>query len=137
MQIDEALDVIRTQHHAVLATRRRDGAPAMTPVTANVDADGKVIISTRQTTQKVRNLRRHRYAWLCVLPDGFYGGRWIQVEGPVDILTLPEAMEPLVDYYRRTAGEHPDWADYRAAMTRDQRVLLRLSVVRAGPNHFH
>jgi PPOX class probable F420-dependent enzyme len=97
-----------------------------------VDADGKVIISSRQTAYKVRNLRRDPRAWLCVLPDGFYG-RWIHVSGTAEILQLPEAMEPLVEYYRSTAGEHPDWADYRAAMTRDQRVLIRLTVTAAGP----
>jgi PPOX class probable F420-dependent enzyme len=132
MEIDEALDVIRTQHHAVLATARADGTPAMTPVDANVDGDGKVVISSRQTAYKVRNLRRDPRAWLCVLPDGFYG-RWIQVSGTAEILDLPAAMEPLVEYYRSTAGEHPDWDDYRAAMERDQRVLIRLTVTTAGP----
>ena len=133
MEIAEALEVIRTQHHAVLATSRADGTPAMTPVDANVDAEGKVVISSRQTAYKVRNLRRDPRAWLCVLPDGFYG-RWLQVAGTAEILDLPEAMEPLVEYYRTTAGEHPDWADYRAAMERDRRVLIRLSVTSAGPD---
>jgi PPOX class probable F420-dependent enzyme len=133
MEIAEALEVIRTQHHAVLATSRADGTPAMTPVDANVDADGLVVISSRQTAYKVRNLRRDPRVWLCVLPDDFYG-RWIQVTGTAQILDLPEAMEPLVDYYRTTAGEHPDWADYRAAMERDQRVLIRITVTGAGPD---
>jgi hypothetical protein len=57
----------------------------------------------------------------------------VQVEGPVEIVSLPDAMEPLVDYYRRISGEHPDWADYRAVMERDRRVILRLTVERAGP----
>jgi PPOX class probable F420-dependent enzyme len=133
MEIDEALEVIRTQHHAVLATLRADGTPAMTPVTANVDDDGAVVISTRQTAYKVRNLRRDPRGWLCVLPDGFYG-RWIQVAGTFEIVELPEAMQGLIDYYRSTAGEHPDWAEYRAAMEHDQRVLLRMTVTAAGPN---
>jgi PPOX class probable F420-dependent enzyme len=133
MEIAEALEVIRTQHHAVLATSRADGTPAMTPVDANVDAERLVVISSRQTAYKVRNLRRDPRAWLCVLPDGFYG-RWIQVAGTAEILELPAAMEPLVDYYRTTAGEHPDWADYRAAMERDRRVLIRVTVTSAGPD---
>jgi PPOX class probable F420-dependent enzyme len=133
MEIDEALEVIRTQHHAVLATLRADGTPAMTPVTANVDDDGAVVISTRQTAYKVRNLRRDPRGWLCVLPDGFYG-RWIQVAGTIEIVELPEAMQGLIDYYRSTAGEHPDWAEYRAAMEHDQRVLLKMTVTAAGPN---
>jgi PPOX class probable F420-dependent enzyme len=133
MELDEALEVIRTQHHAVLATSRADGTPAMTPVTANVDDDGKVVISTRATAYKVRNLRRDPRAWLCVLPDGFYG-RWIQVAGTAEIVELPDAMDGLIAYYRSTAGEHPDWADYRRAMVADQRVLVRLTVTAAGPN---
>ncbi len=133
MDLDEAREVIRNQHHAVLATYRRDGSPQLSPVTATVDAEGYVVISSRRPAYKVRNLRRDPRAYLCVFPDGFYG-RWVQVDGRVNVIDLPDAMEPLVDYYRRVAGEHPDWDDYRAAMVRDQRVLLRLGIERAGPD---
>jgi PPOX class probable F420-dependent enzyme len=133
MDIDEARDLIRTQHHAVLATYRRDGRPQLSPVTAGVDGDGYVVISTRQTAYKVRNLRRDPRAYLCVFPDAFYG-RWVQVDGRVTVIDLPDALEPLVDYYRGISGEHPDWADYRAAMVRDRRVLVRLAIERAGPD---
>jgi PPOX class probable F420-dependent enzyme len=133
MDLDEARAVVSEQHHAVLATLRRDGTPQMSPVVATVDGQGRVVISTRQTAFKVRNLRRDPRAWLCVLPDGFYG-RWIQVGGLVRIVELPEAMEPLVDYYRRVSGEHPDWDDYRTAMERDQRVLLQIELMSAGPD---
>jgi PPOX class probable F420-dependent enzyme len=133
MDLDEARAVVSEQHHAVLATLRRDGTPQMSPVVATVDGQGRVVISTRQTAFKVRNLRRDPRAWLCVLPDGFYG-RWIQVGGSVRIVELPEAMEPLVDYYRRVSGEHPDWHDYRTAMERDQRVLLQIELISAGPD---
>jgi len=69
---------------------------------------------------------------VCVLSDRFFG-EWHTVDGPVEIVSLPEAMEPLVDYYRRAVGEHPDWDDYRAAMERERRVLLRLAIERSGP----
>jgi PPOX class probable F420-dependent enzyme len=134
VDFDTARELIRSQHHGVFATMRADGTPALTPITVNVDDEGHVIVSTRQTAYKVRNLRRDPRAYLCVFPDTFYGGTWIQVDGTVEILDLPDAMEPLVDYYRRTAGEHPDWDDYRAAMIRDQRVLLRMTITRAGPD---
>jgi hypothetical protein len=65
--------------------------------------------------------------------DGFYGD-WVQVEGTAEIIELPEAMDLLIDYYRRASGEHPDWDDYRAAMERDKRVVVRLEIERAGPN---
>jgi PPOX class probable F420-dependent enzyme len=134
MDHDEARAVIRDQHHAVLTTMRRDGTPQMSPVAAAVDGEGRVAISSRETAYKVANLRRDPRAWLCVLPDTFFGGRWIQVEGNVEILSLPDAMEPLIDYYRSVGGEHPDWADYRAAMERERRVLVRLDITRAGPD---
>ncbi|MDQ2883808.1 MAG: PPOX class F420-dependent oxidoreductase [Actinomycetota bacterium] len=134
MDLDEARAVVAEQHHAVLTTLRSDGTPQMSPVAAAVDGTGRVVVSTRKTAFKVRNLRRDPRAWLCVLPDGFYGGRWVQVGGSVRIVELPEAMEGLVDYYRRVSGEHPDWDDYRAAMERDQRVLLQVELTSAGPD---
>ena len=133
MDVSAALDLIRQHHRAVLATTRADGTTQMSPVTAGVDDRGRVEISTRETAYKVRHLRALPYAALCVFTDRFFGD-WVQVEGPVDIVPLPDAMEPLVEYYRRISGEHPDWADYRAAMERDRRVMLRMTVERAGPN---
>ena len=133
MDIEGALAFIRENHRAVLATRRADGLPQLSPVMAVVDDEGRVCISSRETAMKTKNLRRDPQASLCVLNDGFFGD-FVQVEGPVTVVSLPEAMEPLVDYYRRaTGGEHPDWDEYRAAMERERRVVLRLSPTRAGP----
>jgi PPOX class probable F420-dependent enzyme len=133
MDLDEARAVLTEQHHAVLATMRRDGTPQMSPVLATVDGAGWIVISSRQTAFKVRNLRRDPRAWLCVLPDSFFG-RWIQVAGMAQIVELPAAMPGLEDYYRRISGEHPDWADYRAAMQRERRVLVRIELSSAGPD---
>jgi PPOX class probable F420-dependent enzyme len=134
MDLDDARDLLRRQHRAVLATWRSDGTPQLSPVTVGVDEEGYAVISSRQTAYKVKNLRRDPRAYLCVFPDSFFGGRWVQIDGTVTVVELPEAMEPLVQYYRRISGEHPDWADYRAAMVRDQRVLLRIQIARAGPD---
>lgn len=133
MDLDEARAVIREQPKAVLATLRGDGTPQMSPVLAAVHDDGAVLVSTRETALKVRNLRRDARLWLCVLPDGFFG-RWIQVEGRAEIVSLPAAMDGLVDYYRRLSGEHENWDDYRAAMEREGRVLVRVALDRAGPD---
>jgi PPOX class probable F420-dependent enzyme len=133
MDLDAARAVVAEQHQAVLATVRSDGTPQMSPVSVAVDADGYIVISSRQAAYKVRNLRRDPRAYVCVLPDGFFG-RWIQIEGRATIVELPAAMEPLVDYYRRISGEHPDWDDYRAAMEREQRVVIRIEPTRAGPD---
>jgi len=133
MDLNEARAVIAEQHRAVLATMRRDGTPQMSPVGATVDGQGRVVVSSRQTAFKVRNLRRDPRVWLCVLSDDFFG-RWIQVGGSARIVELPEAMDALVDYYRRMSGEHPDWDDYRAAMQRERRVLLQIELTAAGPD---
>lgn len=133
MDLDRARAVVAAQHRAVLATSRKDGTPQMSPVFVTVDDDGRLVVSSRQRAMKTRNVRRDPRAWLCVLPDGFFG-EWIQVEGTVTVLELPEAMEPLVAYYRSISGEHPDWDDYRAEMEREERVLLVITPTRAGPD---
>src|SRR5436309_12735030 len=107
MDLDEARDLVRQQHHAVLATFRRDGTPQLSPVTVGVDEAGYAVISSRQTAYKVRNLRRDPRAYLCVFPDTFFGGRWVQVDGSVTVVDLPEAMEPVVAHYRRRPRQHP------------------------------
>jgi PPOX class probable F420-dependent enzyme len=133
MDVVEAIEYIRNHNRAVLATTRADGTPQLSPVTVVVDDDGRVVISTRETAVKVRNLRRDSRAWLCVVDDAFFGP-WVQVSGPVEIVSLPEAMQPLVDYYRTAAGEHPDWDEYRAAMTLERRCVVRITPTEAGPN---
>jgi PPOX class probable F420-dependent enzyme len=132
MDLDDARAVLAEQHHAVMAATKPDGTPQLSPVLVAVDADGRAMVSTREAAYKVRNLRRDPRTWLCVLPDGFFG-RWIQVAGTADLVSLPDAMDGLVDYYRRISGEHPDWDDYRAAMTRERRVLIRVTLTTAGP----
>jgi PPOX class probable F420-dependent enzyme len=132
MDLEAALTFIRQNHRGVLATTRGDGSTQMSPVTAGVDEQGRVEISTRETAYKVRHLKGLPYASYCGLADGFFG-EWVHVEGPVEVVSLPDAMEPLVDYYRRISGEHPDWDEYRAAMESDKRCLLRINVERAGP----
>ena len=120
-------------HRAVLATARADGRPQLSPVLASVDDQGRVLISTRETAIKTKNLTRDPRASLCGLNDGFFGD-WIQAEGTAEVIHLPAAMDLLVDYYRQTSGEHPDWDDYRDAMRLQRRVILRITITRAGPD---
>ena len=132
MDISEALDFVRRHSHGVLATRRRSGDAQQSPVLAVADDAGRVLISTRETSVKVRNLRRTPRASLCQVTDRFFGP-WVQITGPVEIVSLPEAMDLLVDYYRRAAGEHEDWDEYRAAMVAERRCVLVLTPEEAGP----
>jgi PPOX class probable F420-dependent enzyme len=133
MDPDLARAFLGQHHRAVLATSRVDGRPQLSPVTCALDSDGRVVISTRETAVKTKNLRRDPRASLCVFTDRFFGD-WVQVDGIAEIISLPAAMELLVDYYRAVAGEHPDWDDYRAAMRRDRRVIARIEITRAGPD---
>lgn len=133
MDLDTAREFLLIHHRAVLATSRSDGRPQLSPVVCAVDEKGRVLISTRETAIKTRNLRRDPRASLCVLSDGFFGD-WVQIEGEAEVISLPDAMELLVEYYRLVSGEHADWDDYRTAMERDRRVILRVSVARAGPD---
>jgi len=126
---DEVRAFLRSHHHAVLATLRRDGRPQLSPVLVGIDDDGSMIISTSEATAKSANIRRTAWASVCAFNDGFFG-TWVQAEGHASVESLPEAMESLVRYYRLLAGEHPDWDDYRAAMQRDRRVLLRILIER-------
>ena len=132
MELEQARAFIRENHRAVLATRRREGIQ-QSPVVVNVDGDGRAIISSRETAYKVKNLRRDPWAQLCVFTDRFFGG-WIYAEGSAEILSLPEAMDPLIDYYKRFPDENPDWDDYRERMRRERRVLVRITLERAGPD---
>lgn len=131
MDIEGARHFLREHHRAVLTTFRSDGRPQMSPVSVSVDGEGRAVVSSRETAFKVRNLRRDPRVSLCVLSDDFW--RWVQIDGTASILSLPDAMEPLVELYRSVAGEHPDWDDFRQAMERDRRVVIRIPVERAGP----
>jgi PPOX class probable F420-dependent enzyme len=133
MDLEQAREFLRANHRAVLATARADGRPQLSPVTCGVDDAGLVVISTRETAVKTRNLRRNPAASLCVFTERFFG-QWVQVDGTAEIISLPAAMDLLIDYYRRISGEHPDWDDYRAAMIREKRCVARITITRAGPD---
>jgi PPOX class probable F420-dependent enzyme len=133
MEIAVAQQFLRENENAVLATWRRDGRLQMSPVTVGLDGAGRAIISSSETTYKVRNLRRDPRATLCVFVEAFTGP-WVQIEGTAEVVSGPEAVEPLVDYYRRLAGEHPDWDDYRRVMLAERRALIRITIERVGPD---
>ena len=132
MDVAGLREFVRTNHRAVLATTRRDGRPQLSPVGVALGSDGRLMISTRETAMKTKNVRRDPHVSICVMSDAFYGA-WAQVDGTVEIVELPDAMELLVEYYRAAAGEHPDWDDYRAAMVRERRVMLLVTIDRVGP----
>jgi PPOX class probable F420-dependent enzyme len=134
VEIEKAREFVRHNHRAVFHTRRKDGSPQLSPVTSGVDESGRVIVSSREPAAKTRNVRRDPRVSLCVFGDGFFG-EWVQIDGTAEVISLPEAMDGLIDYYRSISGEHPDWDDYRRVMTEDRRVLLAVTIERAGPDY--
>ena len=126
------LEFLRPRHRAVLLTRRQDGGAQLSPVSCGIDAEGRVVVSTYPQRAKVTNARRDPAVSLCVLSED-WNDPWVQVDGEAEVLDLPEALEPLVEYYRSISGEHPDWAEYRAAMQRQGKSLLRITITRWGP----
>jgi PPOX class probable F420-dependent enzyme len=129
---DALLEFLRPRHQAVLLTRRRDGGAQLSPVTCGVDGEGRIVVSTYPQRAKVANARRDPSVSMCVLSADF-DGPWVQVDGQAEVLDLPEALDPLVEYFRSISGEHPDWEEYRRAMTRQGKSLLRVTITGWGP----
>jgi PPOX class probable F420-dependent enzyme len=129
---DALLDFVRPRHHAILMTTRADGRPQSSPVTCGVDADGRIVISTYRERAKAANVRRDPRVSVCVLSDDF-DGAWVHLDGVAEVLDLPEALEPLVEYYRCISGEHPDFDEYRRAMVEQGKSLIRVTVEQWGP----
>lgn len=129
---DQLIEFLRERHSGILATTRQDGRPQLSPVTFGVDPNGRIVVSTYPQRAKVGNLRKNPNASVCVLSEE-WNDAWVQVDGTAEVLDLPEALEPLVDYYRGIAGEHPDWAEYREAMTKQGKSLVRITIERWSP----
>ena len=125
-------DFVRPRHHGVLLTTRRDGRPQASPVTLGLTDDGAIVVSTYPERAKVANVRNDPSASMVVLSEDF-NGDWVQVDGTATVIDLPDAVEALVEYFRVISGEHPDWDEYRAAMVRQGKCLIRLEIDRWGP----
>ena len=125
-------EFLSTRHHVILLTPRSDGGTQGSPVTAGVDAEGRIVIATYPERAKSANVARHGRASVIVLSEDF-DGPWVQVDGDAELLTLPDALDPLVEYFRSISGEHPDWDEYRQAMTDQGKALIRVTPSRWGP----
>jgi PPOX class probable F420-dependent enzyme len=130
----QLLDFARTRHQLTLITTKRDGRPQASPVTGGVDAEGRIVISTYPDRAKAVNLRRNPAVTVLVHSDE-WNGAWVQVDGTAEVLDMPspEAEDGLVEYFRCIAGEHSDWDEYRAAMRRQGKSLVRVTIESWGP----
>jgi len=129
---ERLLEFLRPRHHAILMTTRKNGRPQASPNTCGVDDQGRILISTYPERAKAYNIRRDPRVTVCVLSDEF-GGAWVQVDGVAEVLDLPDALEPLVEYFRVISGEHPDWDEYRQAMRDQGKSLIRVTIESWGP----
>ena len=129
---DGLTEFLRPRHHMILLTWRRDGGVQGSPVTAGVDDEGRIVVATYPERAKAANVARRPRASVIVLSEEF-NGPWVQVDGDAELITLPDAVEPLVDYFRAISGEHPDWAEYRQAMVDQGKALIRITPTRWGP----
>ncbi|ADH66789.1 MULTISPECIES: PPOX class F420-dependent oxidoreductase [Nocardiopsis] len=132
VDLDGLLEFVRPRHHALLITRRADGGPQASPVTCGVDTQGRIVVSTYPERAKTRNARRDPRVSVVVLSDDF-DGAWVQVDGEAEVIDGEDAVEPLVEYFRVISGEHPDWDEYREAMRRQGKSLVRVTPKRWGP----
>jgi PPOX class probable F420-dependent enzyme len=130
--LPELLEFVRPRHHMVLTTFRADGSLQSSPVSGGVDEAGRIVIATYPQRAKSANVRRTPRASVMVLSEEF-NGPYVQVDGDAEVIALPDAVEPLVDYYRVIAGEHSDWDEYRQAMVDQGKCLIRVTPTRWGP----
>ncbi|GBF16878.1 putative pyridoxine/pyridoxamine 5'-phosphate oxidase [Rhodococcus sp. Br-6] len=129
---EQLLEFVRPRHRAVLITHKRSGGLQISPVTSGVDEEGRIVISTYPQRAKATNVRRNPSVSVCVLSDDF-NGAYVQIDGTAEVLDMPDALEPLVEYFRCISGEHPDWDEYREAMRKQNKSLIRITVDEWGP----
>ncbi|MEU3184816.1 PPOX class F420-dependent oxidoreductase [Streptomyces sp. NPDC006923] len=132
VDLDGLLEFVRPRHRAILLTTRADGRPQGSPLACGVDDSGRIVVSTYPERAKTRNAKRDERVSVIVLSDD-WSGPWVQIDGTAEVIDSPESVEPLVEYYRNIAGEHPDWDEYRAAMVRQGKSLIRVTPTRWGP----
>jgi len=130
----QLLDFARSRHRLTLVTFRRDGRPQVSPVSGGLDNQGRLVISTYPDRAKAVNLRRNPEATVLIHSDE-WNGPYVQVDGTAEVLDMPAPAteDALVEYYRCIAGEHPDWDEYREAMRRQGKSLIRISIEGWGP----
>lgn len=135
MEIAEAKKFLRDNHHGVLVARKRDGSLQMTLVSPVIDAEGKVIITARDTTYKVKNIKRDPRVSLLVYGDQFHGSNYIQIDGKAEVLPLPQAMDIVLDWHRQIRGEPKSWEEIREKTLSEGRIAIKVTIEKVGPQN--
>jgi len=135
MEIVEAEEFLKHNHQGVLVARKRDGSLQMTLVSSVIDGQGRVILTARERTYKVKNIRRNPQISLLVFGDRFHGSNYIQIDGRAEIVRHPEVMDIVIDWYRQLNGEHPKWGEYREKVKAEGRIAMRVTIEKVGPQN--
>ena len=133
MEIADAQKFIKDNHRACIAVRQKDGWPQMTLVTPGIDAEGRVILTSRGTTYKVKHIRREPKVSMLIFGEQFSGSKFVQIHGTAEVVDLPQAMDGLIDWYKTVRGEHKNWQDYKQQVADEKRVLIRINIEKVGP----
>ena len=135
MEIVEAQEFLKNNHHGVLVARRRDGSLQMTLVSPVVDAEGRVIITARDTTYKVKNIKRNPQVSLLVYGDQFHGSKYIQIDGKAEVIPHPQAMEIVLDWHQQIRGVPANWDEIREKTKAEGRIAIRITIEKVGPQN--
>jgi PPOX class probable F420-dependent enzyme len=135
MEIAAAQEFLKHNHHGVLVAHKRDGSLQMTLVSPVMGADGKVTITARESTYKVKNIRRNPQVSLLVFGEKFNGSNYIQVDGQAEVIPHPQAMDIVLDWHRQIRGEPANWDDIRKKTLAEGRIAIRLTIERVGPQN--
>jgi PPOX class probable F420-dependent enzyme len=135
MEIAEAQDFLKHNHQGVLVARKRDGSLQMTLVSPVIGADGKVIITARDTTYKVKNITRNPQISLLVYGEKFNGSNYIQIDGKAEVIRHPQAMDIVLDWHRQIRGEPKSWDEIRQKTLAEGRIVIRVTIEKVGPQN--
>ena len=133
MEISDAQKFMQENHRACIAVRQNDGSPQMTFVTPGIDPQGRVLITSRGTTYKIKHIRRDPRVSMLIFGEQYSGSKFVQIHGTAELVELPEAMDTLIFWYKQVRGEHKNWDDYRKQMQDEKRVIIRVNIEKVGP----
>ena len=133
MEITQAKAFLQQNHRACIAVRQKDGWPQMTLVTPGIDAQGRVLMTSRGTTYKVKHIRRDPRVSMLIFGEQYSGSKFVQIHGTAEIIDQPEAMNALIYWYKQVRGEHKNWDDYKKQMQDEKRVIIRVNIEKVGP----
>ena len=135
MDIAGAQEFLKNNHHGVLVARKKDGSLQMTLVSPVIGADGKVIITARETTYKVKNIKRNPQISLLVFGEKFHGSDYIQIDGRAEVVAHPQAMDIVLEWHRQIRGEPKSWDEIRQKTLAEGRIAIRVTIEKVGPQN--